>query len=160
VSSDSKEPCPCGSGSPFSACCEPYLEGEDLPQRAEQLMRSRYCAFVMGNSAYLLQTWHESTRSEKLQLEQGVNWFGLQVVETQAGEADDDEGWVEFIAKFKGHDRLQYLHERSHFLREDGRWYYVDGQIYQQPKADKIGRNDPCPCGSGKKFKRCCGLLN
>ncbi len=123
-------------------------------------MRSRYCAFVVGDSEYLLQTWHESTRPEQLQLEQGVRWFGLQILQTQASDSDETDAWVEFIAKFNGHDRLQCLHERSHFVREGGRWYYVDGQVYQQPKGDKIGRNGPCPCGSGKKYKRCCGLLN
>ncbi len=151
------ERCPCGSGQAYAKCCEPYHKEEQLPQTAQQLMRSRYSAFVKGMNEYLLQSWHESTRPEHLQLEAGVNWFGLRIIDNQAGGADDIEGFVEFEAEFAGHDRLQCLHERSRFLREEGRWYYVDGQIYPQSKAEKIGRNGPCPCGSGKKFKRCCG---
>jgi SEC-C motif-containing protein len=120
-------------------------------------MRSRYCAFVLGNSNYLLQTWHADTRPAQLVLSPDVSWFGLEIVAIEAGEAQDSEGRVEFMAKFNGHDRLQYLHERSRFVREDGRWFYVDGESVPQAKAPKIGRNEPCPCGSGKKYKRCCG---
>jgi len=149
--------CPCGSGDDYRKCCGLYIETGELPGRPEQLMRSRYTAFVMGNSDYLQQSWHESTRPEQLRLEQGVVWFGLQIVESQTGSADDNQGWVEFIAKFKGKGRLQVLHERSRFMYEDGRWWYVDGQLYQPEEAGKIGRNAPCPCGSGKKFKHCCG---
>ena len=151
------KPCPCGSGLKYVDCCGLYHHGDQLPQTAQQLMRSRYSAFVLGNCEYLLQSWHESTRPEQLQLESGVSWFGLRIVDCYAGGADDIEGFVEFEAKFAGNDRLQCLHERSHFMREQGRWYYVDGQIYPPPKAEKIARNGPCPCGSGKKFKRCCG---
>lgn len=154
---DDVKPCPCGSGNDYSQCCGRFIEAGEKPQRPEQLMRSRYTAFVLRDSDYLQQSWHESSRPEQMQLEQGVNWFGLEIVACQAGEADDIEGWVEFIAKFKGHGRLQTLHERSRFVREDDRWLYVDGEIRQQPEAEKIGRNSPCPCGSGKKFKRCCG---
>ena len=120
-------------------------------------MRSRYSAFVVGDSDYLRQTWHETTRPEQLQVEQGVHWLGLQILACQAGGPEDVEGWVEFMAQFKVHGRLQCLHERSRFRRKEGRWYYLDGQIHQQPKAEKVGRNTSCPCGSGKKFKRCCG---
>ncbi len=155
--SDDIKSCPCGSGDDYSQCCGRYIDAGELPEWPEQLMRSRYTAFVRHNSAYLQQSWHESTRPEQLQFEQGVSWFGLQIVDCQASEADDNEGWVEFIAQFKGNGRLQSLHERSRFVREQGRWQYVDGQIHQQPEAEKIGRNALCPCGSGKKFKRCCG---
>ncbi len=154
--SDEMKPCPCGSGKDYSQCCGRYIESGELPERPEQLMRSRYTAFVNANVDYLQQSWHESTRPEQLTLEQGVSWFGLDIVACEAGEVNDDEGWVEFIAQFKGNDRLQSLHERSRFVREQGRWQYVDGQIHQQPEAEKIGRNALCPCGSGKKFKRCC----
>lgn len=120
-------------------------------------MRSRYCAFVIRNSDYLLRTWHADTRPEQLQLERDVSWFGLEIVASDAGGPGDSDGRVEFIAQFNGHDRLQYLHERSRFVRENGRWFYLDGEILPPPTARKIGRNAPCPCGSGKKYKRCCG---
>jgi len=155
--SDDVNPCPCGSGNDYSQCCGRYIDAVESPQYPEQLMRSRYTAFVLRESDYLLQSWHESSRPEQLQLELGVRWFGLEIIGCQGGEANDNEGWVEFIAQFKGNGRLQSLHERSRFVREQGRWQYVDGQIQQQPEAEKIGRNAPCPCGSGKKFKRCCG---
>lgn len=120
-------------------------------------MRSRYVAFVRGERDYLLATWHPSTRPEHLQLDTGARWFGLQIIDVQDGGPEDDEGWVEFVAQFRGNDRLQCLHERSRFVREAGRWLYVDGEIRPQPEGHKIGRNAPCPCGSGKKYKRCCG---
>ena len=154
---DAGRPCLCSSGRSFATCCGPYLQADKLPQTAEQLMRSRYSAFVVGDSDYLRQTWHETTRPEQLQVEQGVHWLGLQILACQAGGPEDVEGWVEFMAQFKVHGRLQCLHERSRFRRKEGRWYYLDGQIHQQPKAEKVGRNTSCPCGSGKKFKRCCG---
>ena len=149
------KPCPCGSGNDYDQCCGRYIDGGQLPASPQQLMRSRYTAFARHNSDYLQQTWHESTRPAQLEFEAGVSWFGLRIIDCQAGDADD-EGWVEFIARFKGNGRLQSLHERSRFVREQGRWQYVDGQIQPQPEAEKIGRNAPCPCGSGKKFKRCC----
>jgi SEC-C motif-containing protein len=152
-----KQACPCGSGQQYEDCCGRFIDAGDLPRRAEQLMRSRYTAFFRGNSDYLLETWHSSTCPEQLRLEPGVTWFGLQILDCQAGEAEDPEGWVEFVAKFNGRDRLQCLHERSRFAKQEDRWFYVDGVIAEQDKAEKIGRNDPCPCGSGKKFKRCCG---
>ena len=151
------KPCPCGSGQVYAACCGLYHQGHKLPQTAQALMRSRYSAFVLRDSEYLLQSWHASTRPEQMSLEPGARWFGLHIIACEAGLAEDSEGYVEFKAKFAGNDRLQCLHERSRFLREQERWYYVDGQLYAQPKAEKIGRNDLCPCGSGRKFKRCCG---
>ncbi len=148
--------CPCGSDKEYATCCGQFIDDEGLPSKPEELMRSRYTAFVQGNSDYLLQTWHESTRPETLKLEERVSWFGLEVIDCPQPKADDNEAWVEFKAKFNGHDRLQCLHERSRFVKQDGRWFYVEGEYDRQPKSGKIGRNDPCPCGSGKKYKRCC----
>lgn len=148
--------CPCGTMRDYVQCCGQYIDAAVLPESPERLMRSRYTAFVRHNSDYLQHSWHESTRPEQLQFEPDVRWFGLQIVDCQVSKAED-KGWVEFIARFKGNGRLQSLHERSRFVREQGRWQYVDGQIHQRPEAEKIGRNVLCPCGSGKKFKRCCG---
>lgn len=149
--------CPCGSGQTYAACCGAYIDGEAVPQWPELLMRSRYTAFTQRNKDYLLQTWHESTRPEDLVLEEGVSWFGLEIIDCPRPKVDDCGAWVEFKASFNGHDRLQCLHERSRFLKQDGRWFYVDGEYDRPGKSAKIGRNDPCPCGSGKKYKRCCG---
>ncbi len=138
-------PCPCGSGQALHDCCGRYHGGEAAPT-AEALMRSRYSAFVLRLSDYLLDTWHASTRPLNLDISSDdTPWLRLLIIATE-GEH------VEFAAFYSGGQ----LHERSRFLREEGRWYYLDGEILP-PIAEKAGRNAPCPCGSGKKFKRCCG---
>ena len=147
--------CPCGLDNDYTLCCGRYIEADGLPEHPEQLMRSRYTAYVLNNAEYLQKTWHERTRPESLQLDSGINWFSLKVIDQQNNQ-HEDEGWVEFIAKFKNNDGLQSLHERSRFLREDGQWLYVDGHIFQPSPMEKVSRNAPCPCGSGKKFKYCC----
>ena len=149
-------PCQCGSGLAFARCCGPALSGARLPETAEALMRSRYTAFVRGDVAYLLASWHPRTRPATLDLTDQPNWERLEIVRCEAGTPIDDEGRVEFIAHFRSKDGAGRLHESSRFVREQGRWFYVDGL---QPTAavGKPGRNSPCPCGSGRKFKHCCG---
>jgi len=123
-------PCPCGSGIRFADCCQRYHRGLAQPETAEQLMRSRYAAYVTGDEDYLLRTWHASTRPEKLDLVKApVKWLGLDIVRTEGGGAADAEGIVEFIARCKPAGRAQRLHETSRFRREDGKWVYVDGDI-------------------------------
>lgn len=122
--------CPCGSGATYADCCRPYHRGEALPATAEQLMRSRYTAYVCRDQDYLLRTWHASTRPAQLELVRApVKWLGLTIVRTEAGGAPDREGRVEFIARCKPAGRAQRLHETSRFVKEDGRWFYVDGVI-------------------------------
>ncbi len=127
-------------------------------------MRSRFTAYQAGNVEYVQRSWHSSTRPLSLILEEGVEWLSLDILDTQAGRDGDAMGVVEFIAHYLVAGKANSLHERSQFLREslDGaasEWRYVDGvtpkTIQRQPL--KTGRNAPCPCGSGKKFKRCCG---
>ncbi len=120
-------------------------------------MRSRYSAYVKRETDYILETWHESTRPPKMELDQDVQWLGVEVKD--AGH-EGDEGFVEYVARFKHGGRGQRLHERSRFVREGGCWFYIDGQYYDVPRDKKVGRNEPCPCGSGKKYKRCCGSGN
>ena len=117
-------------------------------------MRSRYSAYVKRLPEYILETWHESTRPKTMELEADVQWLGVKVGERRQ---DGDEGYVEYIARFKHGGRGQRLHELSRFVREADRWFYIDGQYYDVPSEKKIGRNEPCSCGSGKKYKRCCG---
>ncbi len=145
-------PCPCGSGQSYAQCCGPAHRGERLPQTAENLMRSRYCAYVRGDVAYLRASWDPRKCPAQLDLAQQPLWQRLEIIACSQGQADDDEGTVEFKAFHDG----GCLHERSRFRREQGRWLYVDGT---QPgsAAAKTGRNQPCPCGSGRKFKQCCG---
>lgn len=120
-----------------------------------KLMRSRYSAYVMQDADYLVATWHASVRVESLKSDisagfANTQWLGLTVFEEAQGR-DEREGFVSFVARFMDQGRESAIIERSRFLKESGRWYYVDGTRPQ------LGRNDPCPCGSGKKFKKCCG---
>lgn len=157
--SDSKL-CPCGSGKEYSQCCEPYLNGSEIAPTAEKLMRSRYVAYTLLNNDYLLQTWHESTRPKDYQpAEEGIDWRGLDILRTEAGGENDDRGIVEFRAKCRVNGESAGVDEASEFLKEDGRWYYVDGGGISpiRTREHRVGRNDPCICGSGKKYKKCCG---
>jgi SEC-C motif domain protein len=120
--------CPCGSGEPYAACCGPAHAGAPVPT-AEALMRSRYSAFALGLGPYLLATWHPATRPADLDLETEVTWRRLQIVDTAAGGAGDAEGEVEFRASYRAPTGSGLLHERSRFVRADGRWTYLDGDV-------------------------------
>jgi SEC-C motif-containing protein len=120
--------CPCGSGAVFHSCCEPFLRGDALPATAEQLMRSRYTAFVRRDADYLLATWHADYRPSRIRFTPGQRWLGLKIRAVEAGGTDDDVGSVEFVARFKFLGRGHRLHEISRFERLQGRWYYLDGE--------------------------------
>ena len=120
--------CPCGTGDPFAVCCGPILAGRAAPT-AEWLMRSRYTAFATGDAAYLLRSWHPSTRPEQVEIEPGLRWLRLDILATRAGGPFDTEGTVEFEAIHRDDGGRGVLRERSRFVRESGRWYYVDGDI-------------------------------
>ncbi len=156
--------CPCGSGAEFETCCGPLLGGAPAPT-PEALMRSRFTAFVRGDLAYIDNTHAPEARdgfdrAEAERQNSTVQWTRLEIRETAAGGPDDDTGTVEFAAHYKSPAGAGVHHERSVFRREDGRWFYVDGDINPKTaprRVQHVGRNDPCPCGSGKKFKKCCG---
>jgi SEC-C motif-containing protein len=118
------ERCPCGLGLAYDACCGRLHQGA-AAATAEQLMRSRYSAFAVGDTAYLLRSWHASTRPRRITLDAGQEWTRLVVLATTGGGLLDQEGTVEFRALFTHRGRPDALHERSQFLREDGRWAYV-----------------------------------
>jgi SEC-C motif-containing protein len=123
-------PCPCGSALDYAACCGRWHAGPEHLQapNAEALMRSRYSAFVRGLGGYLLDTWHSSTRPDVLDAnEPGLRWLGLQVKRHRV--IDDAHAEVEFVARSKLAGRAHRLHETSRFVREGGRWYYVDGDL-------------------------------
>ncbi|WP_081616674.1 YchJ family protein [Thioalkalivibrio sp. ALJ16] len=121
--------CVCGSGLDRTACCGPFLDGAAAAPTAEALMRSRYAAFVEGREDYLLATWAAATRPQSLTLEPEQRWLGLAIRATGAGGPEDQEGWVEFVARSRVRGQGVRLHERSRFRREDGRWVYVDGEF-------------------------------
>lgn len=157
--------CPCGSGLVFEKCCEPYLKGRPAPT-AEALMRSRYTAFVVGDVGHLYNTLDFSKR-DKFD-EAGIRawmdkslWIGLKIYSVEQGGRDDTWGEIEFAARFEMDGELKEHFERGRFKKKDGAWYYVDGRVKGGDTivrdAPKVGRNDPCTCGSGKKFKKCCG---
>ena len=122
--------CPCGSGRPFAACCAPALSGQRPAPNAESLMRSRYVAYSLADAAYLLATWHARSRPTTLDLDEQPRpkWIGLAIRAHR--QVDEDHAEVEFVARFRVGGRAQRLHETSRFVREDGRWYYVDGDIH------------------------------
>ena len=128
-------------------------------------MRSRYTAFTVADVDYIEQTTDPSQRKSfdrdgtEAWAKQS-EWLGLKIVSTDAGLENDTKGEVEFIASYKFDGVQRDHHERSEFKKRDGEWFFLDGRMVQAPvrNENKVGRNDPCPCGSGKKYKKCCGL--
>ena len=155
-------PCPCGSGRPFQACCQPILQRARPAANAEELMRSRFTAHVVLDLEHLHRTDLETAKTPFVPDTDApdLTWTRL-VVHAHEPGARPDLAYVDFTAYFvTGQAPEQPLHEKSEFRRVDGTWYYTRA-VRQGPApvkaAPKAGRNDPCPCGSGKKFKVCCG---
>ncbi|MGW4346947.1 YchJ family protein [Streptomyces sp. NPDC004690] len=117
--------CPCGLPEPYEKCCGRFHSGAAAAPTAEALMRSRYCAFVRGDAAYLLRTWHPRTRPARLDLDPGMRWTGLEILGTTGGTAFHTTGTVTFLASYRG----GALREHSRFERVDGAWVYVDGDF-------------------------------
>jgi SEC-C motif-containing protein len=155
--------CACGSQKEYSSCCQPFIEGKAKPPTAEALMRSRYVAFTLADVDYIESTTDTGARSTfdrdgTTQWAGKSEWKGLSIEKTVKGQPEDTTGEVEFIAKYNFEGVEQNHHERSEFRKRNGQWFFVDGRLVQAPvrNEDKTGRNDPCPCGSGKKYKKCC----
>lgn len=131
---DDKALCPCCSGIGFKDCCAPLLSFERRAETAEQLMRSRYCAFSIGAIDYLIDTLAPERRSssEARMLRQelrNTNWTKLEILDTEYGTSSDQTGVVEFNAYFEANGRSGHLHERSNFRKEGEQWIYVDGKV-------------------------------
>jgi len=118
--------CPCGSGRAYADCCGPLHVGAAAADAAA-LMRSRYCAYALGLVDYLLATWHPTTRPLDLDLADGLKWLGLSVLRHE--QTGPDSAVVEFVARYKSGGRAGRISEVSRFVREGGRWYYVDGDV-------------------------------
>ena len=158
--------CPCGSGKAYEACCEPIVTGAQPAATAEALMRSRYTAYVKRAYDHLERTLSEKERADfsvdhAKQWAEQSEWLGLTILRTEQGGPEDTEGLVEFTARFRSGGKDHEHVETAVFAREAGNWVYAGqmnapGVTYRR-EAPKVGRNDPCPCGSGKKYKKCCG---
>lgn len=156
--------CPCGSCAAYADCCEPIITGARPAETAEQLMRARYAAYVGVQTGFLFDSTHPDHRKgydHKGTKEWAENaaWEGLEIISCQKGSTEDAEGKVEFIARYREKGALREHHELAHFKKDAGAWYFTDGELVR-PKpitSTKVGRNDPCPCGSGAKYKKCCG---
>ncbi|GAB2536992.1 YchJ family protein [Rhodanobacter koreensis] len=128
---DTLTPCPCGNPAGYTECCGPLHDGITAAGTAEQLMRSRYSAYVLRREDYLLATWHPDTRPASLRLaaqQPAPTWLGLEIRHRQA--IDDDHATVEFVARYRlGGGRAQRQHEISRFVHEHGHWFYLDGEL-------------------------------
>lgn len=171
--------CSCDSDKTFAECCEPFLNGSAEPRTAEELMRSRYTAYVKHDIGYIKKTLTQESASDfdmaaAKKWAEEVEWKGLKILSTEKGGPSDRDGKVEFCASFVQEGEALEHHEVSTFRKtKQGAWRFVDGEAHTHRAGEghdhharpetvvrespKVGRNDPCPCGSGKKFKKCCG---
>lgn len=169
--------CPCGSKTAFEKCCGPFLEGKSYPETAEALMRSRYTAYTKADIDYIKKTLAPEARKDFDEADakrwaQESKWKGLKIIGTEKGGPSDTIGLVEFTATYEVEGQGIDHHEVSKFKKsKEGHWLFVDGEAHTHKEgephheapvtvvrtAPKVGRNDPCSCGSGKKYKKCCG---
>lgn len=160
-----EDTCLCGSDKSFEKCCEPFIDGKADAPTAEALMRARYSAFVCNDIDFIMSTHHPDTihevsRDELDAWSEQSDWEGLSILATEDGTEKDEKGRVEFVALYETNGKAQKHHELSDFEKIDGKWFFKDGHMVNttfKRQTAKVGRNDPCPCNSGKKFKKCCG---
>lgn len=163
---ENTEPCPCKSGKTFGECCGPLIAGTARAETAEALMRARYSSYVTGDVEFLKTSATKACQAEfdensSRAWSKAAEWHGLEIIKTEAGGAGDDSGVVEFRALYTANGEFCDHHEVAQFVREDGGWKFSDGELVGETPIvrdqPKVGRNDLCPCGSGKKYKKCCG---
>lgn len=164
--SETKDLCPCGSGKKYSECCEPIISGTVKAPTAEALMRARYSAYEKQAIDFIINTCEQSEEVAEIDRQATEDWsknsiwHGLQIIQTEKGKEDDEEGVVEFKATYTRKQIRDVHHEMAYFKKINGEWLYSAGQLKTETvvrEGAKVGRNDPCPCGSGKKYKKCCG---
>lgn len=160
--------CPCGTQKAYDNCCGSYHENIGSAPTAEALMRSRYSAFALNKMHYIRATQQLENESDPVDDDEleainnsnaQTNWTHLEILATEKGQADDETGTVTFRAHFQEGQHKGELSEKSYFKKDKEHWLYVSGEhkVKANPAKHNIGRNDPCFCGSGKKFKKCCG---
>lgn len=158
--------CHCGIEKPFEKCCQPIIQGKPAPT-AEALMRARYSAYVVGdidflNASLAPEERHDFDPEQAKSWSENSTWLGLTVHGVRGGGADDQVGQVDFTASYEYQGARQDHRELASFKRIDGVWHYTDGRMRSHDpvvRGPKTGRNEPCPCGSGKKYKQCHGKL-
>ena len=158
------EQCPCGTGLAYTDCCEPVIKGERPAETAEALMRSRYSAYVKVETDYIFETTHPKHRegydhAGTKEWAESAQWQGLEIIDVKDGGSADSTGEVEFIARFSEKGEPRVHHELGMFRKDKGACFFTDGKaVSRKPvTSTKIGRNEPCDCGSGLKYKKCCG---
>ena len=158
--------CFCCSEKSFDACCGPVIRGERLAATAEELMRSRYSAYASGEVDWIVESQSAdgrqmTDRNATEEWSRRADWQGLEIVEVTQGGEEDQEGIVEFKASYTMAGEDVVHHEIASFGKEEGQWRFVDGlEVKPRPfkrTERKVRPNEPCPCGSGKKHKKCCG---
>lgn len=158
--------CPCGTGLPYAGCCEPIISGKSKAPTAEALMRARYSAYVkheidfIANSCIRVEGENDIDMEETRRWSEDSQWLGLKIHSTKQGGSADSEGVVEFSANYIYKGLKDEHREFAGFKKVDGNWMYAEGQLVTTTvvrSGPKVGRNEPCSCGSGKKFKQCCG---
>ncbi len=163
--STNNELCPCGSGKTYSECCEPIIKGKTKAPTAEACMRARYTSYVKHEIDYIINSCEEGEgigeidRKATEDWSRESQWNGLKILRTENGEKEDEQ-IVEFEADYTLHNMHDVHHEISLFRKVNDDWKYVAGNVIPttvKRVGAKVGRNDPCPCGSGKKYKQCCG---
>jgi len=156
-----ESPCPCGSGKPFAQCCAPIIAGTVRPETAEQLMRARFTAHVTHDSAFIHRTYQATAKLPFVadEKEPDIGWTRLVIKSHELG-GQPDLAYVDFSAYYLDRGREFSLDEKAEFKRLGGEWIYTrplrEGPAPIKAAHPKPGRNDPCPCGSGKKYKHCC----
>jgi len=159
------EQCPCGTGLAYTDCCEPIIKGQRPAETAEALMRARYSAYVKVETDFIFESTHAKHRDGydhigTKEWAENAEWQGLEIIAATDGGSADTTGEVEFIARFSEKGEPRVHHELGLFKKENETWFFTDGKaVTKKPvvrSAPKIGRNDPCICGSGQKFKKCC----
>jgi len=162
---ENNQACPCGSGNTFTDCCEPIINGTRASETAEALMRARYSAFVTRAIDFIVASTHSRTRKEIdmdyiREWSETSTWRGLEIFETRI--VNDNKAYISFEAQYSQRGEDHRHREKSLFERENGHWRFVSGDELKNPtvryETPRPGRNDPCPCGSGKKYKKCHGL--
>ena len=161
-----EELCPCKSGKTFGECCGPVIAGTAKAENPEALMRARYTSYVTGDIDFLKSSATAAVQAEfdenaSRAWSKAAEWHGLEIIKTEGGGAKDKTGVVEFRALYTANNEFCNHHEVSTFVKEKDGWKFADGELVgEKPivrEDPKVGRNDPCPCGSGKKYKKCCG---